>query len=80
MRSLNVNLLFGRLLREEAGQDLIEYALLVTFIGLVGILAWQAIGSDVAAKYGLGQGHPGLVELHARSGRRRLLIQIERQL
>lgn len=46
-----MHLLFGRLLREEAGQDLLEYALLATFIGLVGILTWQAIGSDVAAKY-----------------------------
>jgi Flp pilus assembly pilin Flp len=40
--------LLGRLLREERGQDIIEYALLAAFIGVVGILTWQAIGGGIS--------------------------------
>jgi Flp pilus assembly protein, pilin Flp len=47
----NVRELFTRLLREEAGQDLIEYALLTALIGTVGILAWQNIGSGIGNAY-----------------------------
>ena len=35
--------LVSRLVREESGQDLIEYALLGAFIATVGIVAWQNI-------------------------------------
>lgn len=44
-----------RLLREfiadEGGQDLIEYALLTVFIGIVAILAWQNIGNSIRTVY-----------------------------
>jgi pilus assembly protein Flp/PilA len=39
--------LFVRLVREEDGQDLIEYALLAAFISLVSFLAMQAVGTGV---------------------------------
>lgn len=41
----------ARLVREEAGQDILEYALLGAFIGTVGILAWQNIGSGIYNAY-----------------------------
>jgi Flp pilus assembly pilin Flp len=40
-----------RLIREETGQDLMEYALLGAFIGVVGILAWRGIVTQVGARY-----------------------------
>jgi len=40
-----------RLLREESGQDIIEYALLAAFIGTVGTLAWQNIGAGIFRAY-----------------------------
>lgn len=40
-----------RLAVDEAGQDLIEYALLAGLIGSVGVLAWQAIGVAIHADY-----------------------------
>jgi Flp pilus assembly pilin Flp len=43
--------LFTRFVREDAGQDIIEYALLSAFIGVVGILAWQNIGVGVLNAY-----------------------------
>lgn len=43
--------LMTRLLREECGQDMVEYALLAAFIGTVGILAWQSIGVGIGAAY-----------------------------
>jgi Flp pilus assembly pilin Flp len=36
--------LFVRLVRDEQGQDLIEYALLATFVSLVAILGATALG------------------------------------
>jgi Flp pilus assembly pilin Flp len=45
----------GRLLvslfRDEAGQDVMEYALLAAFIGTVGVLAWQGVGAGIASAY-----------------------------
>ncbi len=45
-----------RLLRDlagsESGQDVIEYALLTAAIGIVGILAWQAIEGGIFTAYG----------------------------
>jgi Flp pilus assembly pilin Flp len=35
--------LAARLLRDDDGQDLIEYALLATIIGIVGVLVWPSI-------------------------------------
>ena len=43
--------LMTRLLREECGQDMVEYALLAAFIGTVGILAWQSIGVGIGNAY-----------------------------
>lgn len=43
--------LFARFVREEAGQDIIEYALLAAFISVVAWLTLQAIGQDVQTMY-----------------------------
>ena len=40
-----------RILREEAGNDTIEYGLLVVFISLVAMAALQALGPFVNAVY-----------------------------
>ena len=40
-----------RLFRDESGQDMIEYALLGSFISIVAILAIQAIGPLVNTIY-----------------------------
>lgn len=47
----SVSRLIVRLVREETGQDVIEYALLSAFIGTVGILAWQGIGAGIGTAY-----------------------------
>ena len=43
--------LFARFVREEEGQDIIEYALLAAFISVVAWLTLQAIGQDVKVMY-----------------------------
>jgi pilus assembly protein Flp/PilA len=43
--------LFGRFVREEAGQDIIEYALLAAFISVVAYATLIIIGTDVQAIY-----------------------------
>ena len=40
-----------RIVREDGGQDLIEYALLSALIGIVGILAWTNVGSAIFTTY-----------------------------
>ena len=40
---MNLNF-FNRLVRDEQGQDLIEYALLATFVSLVAIAGATALG------------------------------------
>jgi Flp pilus assembly pilin Flp len=46
-----------RLVCEDSGEDLIEYALLVTFIGLSSAVAWAAMESAIANAYtGLNSG------------------------
>jgi Flp pilus assembly pilin Flp len=40
-----------RLLREDCGQDIVEYALLGALIGIVGILAWQNIAGGIGTAY-----------------------------
>jgi Flp pilus assembly pilin Flp len=42
--------LIARFVREESGQDLIEYAFLAVFIALVVILGLQAVGTAVNSK------------------------------
>ena len=44
--------LMTRLLGEDDGQDLVEYALLATFIGLVSIAALGAIQTAINGTYG----------------------------
>ena len=43
--------LINRFVREESGQDIIEYALLAAFISVVAWLTLQAIGQDVKVMY-----------------------------
>jgi Flp pilus assembly pilin Flp len=43
--------LLTRLLRDEHGQDLIEYALLTAGIGLAGIAMWPAITAAIGVAY-----------------------------
>jgi pilus assembly protein Flp/PilA len=43
--------LFGRLVREETGQDLIEYALLAAFISLAAIAAMTALGNGISGLF-----------------------------
>ena len=43
--------LFNRFVREDAGQDLIEYALLAGFISLVAVTAITNVGTGVNAVY-----------------------------
>jgi pilus assembly protein Flp/PilA len=45
MTDMNLKNLFARLVRDEQGQDLIEYALLATFVSLVAILGATALGT-----------------------------------
>jgi pilus assembly protein Flp/PilA len=44
--------LFVRFVREDEGQDIIEYSLLAAFISISGYLILQAIGSNVNTIYG----------------------------
>ena len=43
--------LFNRFVREESGQDIIEYALLAAFISIVAWAIVQSIGTDVKSIY-----------------------------
>jgi len=44
--------LIARFVRDEQGQDLIEYALLATFVALVAIVGAQALGTALNTWYG----------------------------
>ena len=43
--------LCSRLIREQEGQDLIEYGLLAALISVIAVLAIQAVGSKVTLSY-----------------------------
>jgi pilus assembly protein Flp/PilA len=43
--------LFSKFVREESGQDLIEYALLAGFVSLVAVVAITNVGTGVNAVY-----------------------------
>ena len=43
--------LIARLCCDDEGQDLIEYVLLASFIGLVGLLAYQFLGDTMRDVY-----------------------------
>lgn len=40
------------LIRQEAGQDLVEYALLAMFLVLTIVAVWQAIAAAIGLNYG----------------------------
>ena len=44
--------LFARFIREEEGQDLIEYALLAALIAVAAIAAITAVGTNINAVFG----------------------------
>ena len=43
--------LFARFVREDEGQDLIEYAFLAVFIALVVTVALTAVGTQLSTKF-----------------------------
>ena len=47
-----MNTFLKYLVRDESGQDLIEYALLAGFISLVAVVAITNVGTGVNAVYG----------------------------
>jgi pilus assembly protein Flp/PilA len=51
MTEMSLTQLVQRLFRDEEGQDLIEYALLATFVALVAIAGAQALGSALNGWY-----------------------------
>jgi pilus assembly protein Flp/PilA len=50
-RESQMKSLFVRFVREEAGQDLIEYAMLATLVALVVGVAATTLGTNLAAWY-----------------------------
>ena len=51
MTRLDIKQLPMRLVRDESGQDIIEYALLTAAIGIVGVVAWQSINGGIGTAY-----------------------------
>jgi pilus assembly protein Flp/PilA len=47
----NMKTLLVRFVREDEGQDLVEYALLITFIALACIVGMQNLGTAINNKY-----------------------------
>ncbi len=45
-------MLIQRLLRDDRGQDVIEYALLMAGLAIVGIATWPAITTAIGQAYG----------------------------
>jgi len=43
--------LVRRLVRDESGQDLVEYALLTTTIGFAGVFVWSLVGNAISTTY-----------------------------
>ena len=43
--------LIARFVREEEGQDLVEYAMLITFIALACIIGMQTLGTAINNKF-----------------------------
>jgi Flp pilus assembly pilin Flp len=41
-----------RLLVDDTGEDLMEYALLAALVGITAILTWQQIAASIGAFYG----------------------------
>ena len=54
----------GRVVREEEGQDLVEYAILLAFIALACVAAVTALGTSINTLLGkVGNGVTGLLDL-----------------
>ena len=51
-KEIKMKAVFVRFLREDQGQDLIEYALLAGFISLVAVVAITNVGAGVNLVYG----------------------------
>ncbi|AFL90103.1 Flp pilus assembly protein, pilin Flp [Terriglobus roseus DSM 18391] len=49
MKTLTVN--FKNLLSDESGQDLIEYALIASLVGLVAIATLRTLGTTIAGLF-----------------------------
>ena len=49
---MNFKNIVARLVRDEQGQDMIEYALLAAFISIIAITAITSIGTSVNTVYG----------------------------
>jgi pilus assembly protein Flp/PilA len=47
----NMKNLVGPFIREDEGQDLVEYALLITFIALACIIGMQQLGTAINNRY-----------------------------
>lgn len=43
--------LWSRLVDDQRGQDLVEYALLTAAVGLVAIATWPAVATAIGAAY-----------------------------
>ena len=43
--------MLSKFIRDDGGQDLIEYALLAAFIGVCAVVAWTNIPPKIAAAY-----------------------------
>jgi Flp pilus assembly pilin Flp len=44
--------LFTRFIRDEEGQDIVEYVLLIVFVGLLVTLGMTALSSGLNTKFG----------------------------
>lgn len=44
--------MFRTFIRDESGQDIVEYALLGALIGIAAILTWQQLATTVGVAYG----------------------------
>jgi pilus assembly protein Flp/PilA len=51
LESAKMKQLLVRFVREDEGQDLVEYALLITFIALACIIGMQQLGTAINNKY-----------------------------
>jgi Flp pilus assembly pilin Flp len=51
-----------RFYEEDAGQDVIEYALLAALVGITAIAAWQLVEDRVSAFYGARTGAAGPIQ------------------
>jgi Flp pilus assembly pilin Flp len=48
---VSVTKLIGQLIRDEHGQDIVEYALLTAFFGLCAVLAWTNVREALGVSY-----------------------------